>query len=289
MEQVRKSNSIAILMATYNGERYIKEQLDSVARQTHRDWHLYIHDDGSTDQTPAIIHTFARQHPNVTILDYESQKGAKDNFLSMLQRVEADHYIFADQDDVWLEQKIELSWKAMQQLESEHPGLPLIVHTDLYVTDASLNIVKESFWEASNIHPSLLTRFHDLAATTPATGSAMLFNHKAKEATIIPAPLATMHDAWVTACVLSQGGLIHSIPQPLVYYRQHESNVLGASDASRITWGYRLRHFKEMQRQNRVHYKMLQALGYGSIARYYFHKVKYKIGTRRLSHNTTQH
>lgn len=282
MEQIRKNNSIAILMATYNGERYIKEQLDSLTRQTFTNWHLYIHDDGSTDHTPDLIRTFARQHPNVTILDYESQKGAKDNFLSLLQRVEADYYMFADQDDVWHEQKVELSWEEMQKLESQHPGLPLIVHTDLYVTDASLHILKESFWAASNIHPSLLTRFHDLAATTPATGSAMLFNHKAKEATVIPAPLATMHDAWVTACVLSQGGIIHAIPQPMVYYRQHESNVLGASDASRITWGYRLRHFKEMLKKNSVHYKMLQALGYGSIARYIIHKIKYKIGTKRL-------
>ena len=269
-------------MATYNGERYIKEQLDSLVKQTHQDWHLYIHDDGSTDNTPDLIRTFAQQHSNVTILDYESQKGAKDNFLSLLQRVEADYYMFADQDDVWLEQKIELSWKAMQQVKSQHPDLPIIVHTDLHVTDASLHILKESFWEASNIHPSLLTHFHDLAATTPATGSAMLFNHKAKEATIIPAPLATMHDAWVTACVLSQGGIIHAIPQPMVYYRQHEANVLGASDASRITWGYRLRHFKEMLKKNRVHYKMLQALGYGSMARYIIHKIKYKIGTKRL-------
>ena len=282
MEQVKAQQPIAILMATYNGERYIKEQLDSLVRQSFPDWHLYIHDDGSTDSTPAIIRQFAQQHSNVTILEYKSQKGAMANFLSLLKKVEANYYMFADQDDIWDERKIEISWKEMEQMESQHPGKPLLVYSDLYVTDPAMHIIGESFWKASDIHPSLLTRFNELAATTPVTGSTMLFNHHAKEVTDFPATHATMHDAWITACVLRHGGFIQAIPQPLVYYRQHEGNVIGATDANRFTLAYRLHHFKEMRNQNSQHYKMLQTLGYGTVAKYIFYKIKYKIRARHL-------
>ena len=136
MDQIKSEPIIAILMATYNGERYIKEQLDSLTRQTYPHWHLYIHDDGSTDHTPEIIRTFAQEHPHINILEYESQKGAKDNFLSLMKKVAADYYMFADQDDVWHEEKIEISLDRMKELESQHPKKPIIVYTDLYVADA---------------------------------------------------------------------------------------------------------------------------------------------------------
>ena len=289
MDQIKSEPIIAILMATYNGERYIKEQLDSLTRQTYPHWHLYIHDDGSTDHTPEIIRTFAQEHPHINILEYESQKGAKDNFLSLMKKVEADYYMFADQDDVWHEEKIEISLDRMKELESQHPKKPIIVYTDLYVADASLQIVEESFWKMSNIHPSLLTRFQDLAATTPITGSTMLFNQEAKAATVFPATHATMHDAWITACVLRCGGLIEAIPKPLVFYRQHEANVVGATETKDITLKYRLSHFKQMKSQNKQHFQMLQTLGYGSLIKYLYNKVRYKIRARHLANKTQSH
>jgi glycosyltransferase involved in cell wall biosynthesis len=105
MEQVKSTSTIAILMATYNGEKYLGEQIDSLLAQTNMDWQLYIHDDGSTDNTQAILQEYAQKHSNIHILEYESQRGAMKNFLSLLQRVEADYYMFCDQDDVWLKQK----------------------------------------------------------------------------------------------------------------------------------------------------------------------------------------
>ncbi|MBR5084586.1 MAG: glycosyltransferase family 2 protein [Prevotella sp.] len=286
MDQIRTKQTIAILMATYNGERYVKEQLESFVKQTNSDWHLYIHDDGSTDHTLDIIRTFAQQDSRVTILEYESQKGAKDNFLSLLKRVEASYYMFADQDDVWNEEKIETSLNEMEKLESLYPTKPLIVYTDLFVADASLHVVGESFWRMSNIHPSLLTHFQDLAATTPITGSTMLFNQKAKESVVFPSVNATMHDAWITACVLRRGGIIQAIPKPLVFYRQHEANVVGATEIKDFTLKYRLRHFKQMKAKNMRHYEMLKSLGYGSFIKYLYYKVKYKIRARHLINKT---
>jgi rhamnosyltransferase len=81
MEQIKSTSTIAILMATYNGEKYLGEQIDSLLAQTYKDWHLYIHDDGSTDNTNAILREYVQKHSNIHILDYESQRGAMRNFL----------------------------------------------------------------------------------------------------------------------------------------------------------------------------------------------------------------
>lgn len=263
-------------MATYNGEQYIMEQLDSLVGQSANNWHLYIHDDGSTDNTPTIISQFAKQHPNVTVLEYESQKGAKENFMSLLQRVEANYYMFADQDDVWKEKKVEISWREMEQKESQHPEKAIIVYSDLCVTDDKLNVTHPSFWELSDIQPKAITKFCHLAALTPVTGCTMMFNKQAKDTIVYPVFHTSLHDAWITACVLKKGGLIHAIPQQLTYYRQHSNNCVGAIDFSHITLSYRFHHFKEMVCLNKRHYQMLQSLGYGSIFKYLFYKLLYK-------------
>ena len=283
MEQVKGQQPIAILMATYNGERYISEQLDSIMRQSCTSWQLFVHDDGSTDQTPAILRSYALEHDNMTVLEYESQRGSAANFLSLLQRVEADYYMFSDQDDVWRNDKIQVSFDAMQNEETAHPGKPVIVYSDLCVTDKALKVVCESFWQQSNIHPEFLTKFADIAAVTPATGSTMLFNRQARQQAVYPANHATMHDAWVTACVLRTDGIIHPISQPLVSYRQHEDNVIGAASANRITLAYRLRNAKKMLAQNKRHYAMLRSLGYGSVIKYIIYKIYYKIRIHRQS------
>ena len=100
---------LAILLATYNGERYLQEQIDSLYRQTYKDWVLYIHDDGSTDGTCGIISKNAAEHGNIVVMEHQGGHGAKDNFFGMLERVDADYYMFCDQDDVWLEDKVEKS------------------------------------------------------------------------------------------------------------------------------------------------------------------------------------
>ena len=99
----RSPNRIAILMATYNGAKYLREQIDSLLAQTCQDWHLFIHDDGSSDDTMSIVNQYIETHPDkITILDYPSQGGACKNFLSMLEQVDSSYYTFCDQDDVWL-------------------------------------------------------------------------------------------------------------------------------------------------------------------------------------------
>lgn len=84
--------TIAVLLATYNGERFLREQIESLYAQTIKDWTIYVHDDGSTDGTKAILDEYAEKKDNFVVLDYPSQKGASNNFFSLLKRVDASYF-----------------------------------------------------------------------------------------------------------------------------------------------------------------------------------------------------
>ena len=212
-----KDATIAILMATYNGERYLAEQLDSLLAQTCQDWHLYVHDDGSQDGTIAILNSFASAHPGkMTILDYPPTGGPCKNFMSMLERVEAPYYMFCDQDDVWLPRKIELSIVELRQIEQENPEKGIVVYTDLQIVDETLSPLFSSMWEYAGIYPQYIRTFNDSGGHTAiATGCTMMFNWQAK-ATVggFPADKALMHDSWMCLCVLKCGGILKGIKAP---------------------------------------------------------------------------
>ena len=174
---INSKSEIAILMATYNGEKYLGEQIDSILAQTYHDWHLYIHDDGSKDGTLSIIQEYVLNHPDkITLLDYPSQGGACKNFLSLLERVEAPYYMFCDQDDVWLPEKIEKKYAKIRELEKENHHTPIVVYSDLIVTDSNLNTISPSLWNIAGIYPEFVKSFDEMAANTLMSGCAMLFN-----------------------------------------------------------------------------------------------------------------
>ena len=275
MNQIKSPTPIAILLATYNVKQYLCEQIESLLRQTSKDWTLYIHDDGSTDGTSELLHDYALRYQNIVVLDYESQHGAKDNFLSLLQRVDAEYYMFCDQDDVWIPEKVALSINEIKLQEKAYANTPLIVYTDLHVADAQLNITHPSFWKEICLHPEFVTSFDEIAASTAATGCAMILNSLAKAVTIIPAPKATMHDAWITACVLSKGGRICPLHRQTVYYRQHGDNCVGAEDLNHLSLTYRIKNLREMQLKNWRNYQMLRSLGYGSLLKFMRYKLLY--------------
>ena len=275
-----KEQTIAILMATYNGERFLREQLDSIMVQTCHDWHLYVHDDGSTDATMDILKDYAGRFPQqISLLDYASQGGACRNFLSMMERVDAPYYMFCDQDDVWVSEKVEISLKEMQALEASLQGKGIVVFSDLCIVDEHLKVTYESMWLHTGVYPQYLRTFDDFGGhTANVTGSTMLFNKQAKLCCRYGAQKAIMHDCWVCLCTLKEGGLIHGINQKLVLYRQHGNNCLGSGDteAKAVNWTYRLRHLTKVIRSNRNYYAMLASLGYGSIIKYIKFKLKYK-------------
>ncbi len=269
--------SLAILLATYNGEKFLQEQLDSLYAQTDLDWVLYVHDDGSTDNTPNIISNYALRHDNIVVMEYNSSGGAMKNFLGMLQRIDADYYMFTDQDDVWHKDKVKVSMERIHECEKINFNTPIIVHSDLRVVDSNLKLISDSYWRYSGVKLGFITTFERLAVGNFVTGCTMLFNSKAKEVMVKPTPEAYMHDAWLTACVIKKGGIVERINTPLIDYRQHDSNSIGALAVSRLNLGYRISHAKQMFRLNKRHYMMLKSLGYHSIFLFIWNKILYKL------------
>ena len=275
MEQITSTATIAILLATYNGERYLGEQLESLLAQTNHDWQLFIHDDGSTDATPNILHQYATAYPDrITVLDYPPQGGSCRNFLSLLSRVVAPYYMFCDQDDVWHPDKVAKTLQLMLATEKDNGRAPVIVHTDLRVVDAALQPLHASFWHYANIRPEAVTSFQDCVMNV-VTGCTMLFNAPTRHAALSKSSrLATMHDAWVTCCCYAAQGHVVALPEATIDYRQHGHNCLGAQDGRRLTLQYRIQHFFEILRNHRATYRMLRSIAPYSPWTYFCSKVK---------------
>lgn len=267
--------TIAILMATYNGERFLAEQIESILAQTYKNWHLFVHDDGSTDGTMAILTDYAtRYREQITILDYPPQGGACRNFLSLLERVEAPYYMFSDQDDVWHDNKVERSIEKMQKIEIENKSKPIITHSDLHIVDQELQEIAPSFFAYTNIKPALQTCYGDCVRNY-VTGCTMLLNQQAKVSALQrPMTAATMHDAWILLRTIADGGIKHTIYEPLIEYRQHGGNELGAFDASKITPLYRIQNAISMLKLNIKHYQMMKAAGHITLLQYIKFKIK---------------
>ena len=132
--------AIDILMAAYNGERYISEQIESILSQTFTDWRLLIRDDASTDNTPTIIESYAAKYPGkIEIVHDEAVcKSSTKNFFEILKHAEADYVMFSDQDDVWLPYKVQITYDNMKKAERDNPGKPIVVFTGMQVVDSEL-------------------------------------------------------------------------------------------------------------------------------------------------------
>lgn len=234
MEQSK--TRLAVLLATCNGESYIGMQLDSLFHQTCQDFTLYIHDDGSTDGTLAVIETYRQQYPErLCVLEYEPQGNARDNFLSLLQRVQAEYYMFCDQDDCWLAEKVQISLESIQDLQGEQSHIPCLVFSDLTVTDSQLHALHFSYLEYKHKNPKDLS-LKALLRENVAPGCTILCNQALAEYGLKYEDSAHlfMHDWWLML-VAAAFGRIAWISKSLVLYRQHGNNAVGAGKGG-ISW-----------------------------------------------------
>ena len=219
---------IVVLLATYNGSEYLKQQLDSLFKQTFSDFRIVVHDDGSSDATLDIINTYRNNYPEKIELLYGDSLGSpKANFLWMLTQVEAEIYFFCDQDDVWHETKIEKSLYALGKINT-----PACVFTDMWVTDESLNVRSDSFIRYIGRTPDN-TAYSQILIDNPAAGTTMCFNKALRDLVVELLPEIDinnipMHDALVLALADIMGQVI-AIDEPLVYYRQTGHNTMGAT------------------------------------------------------------
>ncbi len=222
--------TVDIVLPTYNGERFLLEFLESVQRQLHGAWRLWIADDGSVDGTLAIAREFARVDERIHLLDSDgTRRGAAAAFVSLLDRVPSDtrYLMFADQDDVWLPEKIQRTLRAMLEVEEGRFDALVLVHTDMSVVDAALHLMDKSFWHYAALAPEP-PRLRRYAVENVVTGAATMINRALLEhGKPVPAE-AMMHDWWY-ACVAAAFGRVVAIHEPTMLYRQHGSNAIGAN------------------------------------------------------------
>lgn len=217
---------IAILLSTYNGERFLQEQLDSLFQQTRTDWVLFVRDDGSSDNTINILNSYIRDHKNIVFFSNDTiNRGPGKSFLYLLEHVEADYYLFCDQDDVWFSNKVERSMSELIKLEAAHVRKPVLVFSDLSLVDSNLKAIHSSMWTYAALKNIMETKF--LCCVNYVTGCTIAMNNLAKSCVLRYKEAELMHDT-LSALAVSRHGVIHPISESLIFYRQHEKNTLGA-------------------------------------------------------------
>lgn len=232
MERKEKmsKNTVAILMATYNGEKYLREQIESILEQTYKDFVLYIRDDSSEDNTKNIIDEYVKKYPNkvVQVKDERVAKGACKNFMYLLEYVynlnKYDIFMFSDQDDFWLKDKVEITINEYNRTNTKEQ--PILVHTDLNVVDSKLKLINESFIKYSNLKGKY-NKFNNYLIQNNVTGCTTLINKKLVDLVKFNIENIRMHD-WYFALLASAFGQVIFIDKPTIKYRQHGNNVLGA-------------------------------------------------------------
>lgn len=231
------TEKIAILLATYNGEKYIAQQIDSILRQTNKDWKLYIHDDGSKDCTVSILEEYTREYPEqICIVDGAPTGGAKQNFFYLFHQVEAPYYMCCDQDDVWEPKKIEVTKNEMLRLEKEDRGVPCLVFTELKVVDNQLNILSESMSEYQGLDCESLNLNRAMIQNV-VTGCTMMVNRCLRDELdkITDYNDVLMHDWWALL-VATRFGKASFIKDATILYRQHGNNDVGAQNANTVVY-----------------------------------------------------
>lgn len=227
---------VDILLAVYNGEKYLKEQLCSIINQTYKEFNIIVRDDGSTDNSLSIIRGFEALYPHqIKVIEGAPSGSAKNNFFELMNYTVSDYIMFCDQDDVWLENKIEITLKKMKETESVHgKSTPILCHTDLKVVDRSLDTINSSFFKMQKFDISKTSLNHALVQNI-VTGCTIMINKALLElAKDTNSDDIIMHDWWLFL-IASAFGRIETITTPAILYRQHEENQLGAKTLSPMT------------------------------------------------------
>lgn len=228
-------NIIAIVMATYNGEKYLEEQIQSIIDQSYLDWSIFIHDDGSTDNTNTIIDSYVEKYPTkIFRVNGKSCGCARNNFFFITENVEAEYYMYCDQDDIWLPDKIKKTYNRMKEIEDK--SIPTLVYTELSVVDNNMEMIAERMSSYQNLDCNNNT-LNRLLIQNVVTGCTMMINRSLRDIMIRYKDVQNirMHDWWA-ALIASAVGKISYIDEPTILYRQHLGNSVGAQNDNNIMY-----------------------------------------------------
>lgn len=227
--------TVQILMAAYQGARFVRAQVESIIAQTWESWRLVVQDDCSTDGTWEILQQLAAEHPDrITLRRNERNSGsAAANFLSLLTASDGAYVACCDDDDVWEPTKLEVTMAEMLRIEAEvGQSTPVLVHTDLAVVDEELRPLAPSLMRRQRLQ-GRESRLPRLLVQNSVTGCTVVANRAL--VSLVPATTAdvAMHDWWL-ALLAAATGRIGFVDQPTVRYRQHGGNAVGAKASQSV-------------------------------------------------------
>jgi glycosyltransferase involved in cell wall biosynthesis len=273
---------VDILLATYNSKNYLEELLESLLCQTYESWRLLVRDDKSNDNTLDILNDYKQKHPHkITIIESDKNVGVVQSFEKLLEVSNAPYIMFCDHDDVWFDTKIEKTLKKMLESETKNDGIPILVHSDLMIVDENLQTKHESFRKFSRLNNKKILNFNYLAIASAVTGCTIMINRNAKNYCLPFHPNCQMHDWWL-ALAISKHGKIEYIDEPLLLYRQHAHNQLGANTINDLSSFIRnkITNIRKMILLNKQQFQLLKTFDFGGFHKYLFYKLKYFIITR---------
>lgn len=228
---------ISILMATYNGEKYIREQLESLLGQTFQDFKVYVQDDCSQDNTQQIIEGYHKKYPDKIFYNCNRKNtgSPKHNFFNLLRQHHDDYIMLCDQDDVWNSNKIEITFNEMKRMEHLYgKECPILVHTDLTVVDSNLDIINPSYKKMLDADYSRIQLNHLLNQNT-LTGCTAMLNRSLCNLIKEEPKYCVMHDWWIIL-IASCFGIVSSLNIQTVLYRQHNNNSVGVADVKSLRY-----------------------------------------------------
>jgi glycosyltransferase involved in cell wall biosynthesis len=266
LEEEGASNqpAIEVLLATYNGERFLREQIDSILTQDYTDLRVLARDDGSSDATVSILNEYAERFPDrFRVMPLSpGTDSPKDNFLLLMRASSAQYICFSDQDDIWLPDKVSRTKRAMDLLESRWgTDAPLLVFTDMRVVNDQLQTLHESFWAHEKIEPDRIHHLALLLGRSVVTGCTMLLNRRLLELSFAMPNEASMHDRWI-GLLASAIGKVYVVNDQTILYRQHDRNVRGIGEKARSFPEQVRRLVKRDARRRQWEISQLQAKGF---------------------------
>lgn len=231
---------IDILLATYNGEKYLEEQLDSILNQTYSNIQLIISDDCSTDNTRQILKKYEEQDKRIKIYYQEKNLGCVKNFEFLLKHVQNEKFMLSDQDDKWLPEKIEKTYETMQKEKAD------LVFGDLEVVNENLETIAPSFNSYMSLNKKIKKYINSYKLNylyNCITGCTVMTKKKWIKK-ILPLPSDSkylVHDHWIGLMVALDGKLAY-MPEKYIKYRQHGNNQIGTEKKS-----YKLNNLEEIR------------------------------------------
>ena len=254
--------SVQVLLAAYNGEAWLPEQLDSLLCQTERNFTVLYQDDGSSDGTAELLARRSGEDPRLRAgREQGCRLGARGNFLSLIRQTRADRVLLCDQDDVWEPRKIARLQEAMDSAERRYgPRTPLVVHSDCRVIDGTGQELFPSFFRHQGWDPAAV-ELPRLLVQNNVTGCTLMMNRPLTDlvAAFAEADRIFMHD-WFIALTAAAFGRVVFLDEPLIRYRQHAGNAVGASGAGQVSRGLKaVARWKEGRNRIRLTYSHTRA------------------------------